>query len=102
MKEILCPVCRSENIRPSEREFKTEYSFLTVLAAVFFLICILCVLFFVIQLHPVIIILLGIALVTKGLEWLRRPAGKTEHVEMICLHCRHRFQVDKEKADHKN
>jgi hypothetical protein len=99
MSEIHCPACKSDNISTAEQEFKTEYSFLTVLAAVFFLIIIMGVLFFVIQLHPVIIILLGIALVTKGLGWLRRPSGGTECAEMICLHCRHRFSVEKRMDD---
>ena len=94
MSENRCPVCRSDDVRPVEQEFKNDYSFLTVLAAVFFLILILDLSFFVIQLHPIIIILLGIALVTKGLDWLRRPNRTSESEEMICLQCQHRFQKE--------
>jgi fatty acid desaturase len=95
MSDLRCPVCSSDNVRPSERDFKSDYSFLTVLAAVFFLILLILLLFFIVHLHPVIIILLGIALVTRMLEWLRHPPRR-ERMEMICLQCQHRFQADRE------
>jgi hypothetical protein len=94
MSEIRCPVCRSDNVRPAERDFKTDYSILTALAAVFFLLILLALFLFVIHLHPVIIILLVIALVTRGLEWLRKPGEKKERVEMLCLNCKFRFHAD--------
>ena len=104
MEGIQCPVCRSHNVRPAERDFKNEYSFLTVLAAVFFLLLLLFLLFFIVQLHPVIIVLLGIALVTKLLEWLRKPAEKTESPkEWMCMRCKNRFAWGEaeEKKSHK-
>ncbi|MFP4082873.1 MAG: hypothetical protein ACLFVG_08980 [Candidatus Aminicenantes bacterium] len=86
-----CPFCGSENTSPAEREYTTDYSIWTVLVAVFFLIGIMLVLFFFLQLHPIILILILVAVVTKLLEKRSRSKRKIQKIEYLCLDCDRRF-----------
>lgn len=86
-----CPYCGSENVSPAEREYTTDYPFWTVLAGVFFLIGIMLLLFFFLQLHPVILILILVAVLSKLLERRSRVKRRTQKVEYICLSCERRF-----------
>ncbi len=86
-----CPRCRSENISPAENEFRTEYPFWTALAAVLLLIGGLLVLFIFLQLHPVIMILLLIAVVSRLLDKHSHPKKSIKKFEYVCLDCDHRF-----------
>ncbi len=86
-----CPRCRSENISPAESEFRTEYPFWIALAAVLVLIGVLLVLFIFLQLHPVIMILLLIAVVSRLLDKLSHPKKSIKKIEYVCLDCDHRF-----------
>ena len=86
-----CPHCRSENISPAESEFKAEYPFWTALVVVLLLIGVLLVLFIFLQLHPVIMILLLIAVVSRLLDKRSHPKKSIKKVEYVCLDCDHRF-----------
>lgn len=86
-----CPRCRSENISPAESEFRTEYPFWTALAVVLLLIGVLLVLFIFLQLHPVIMILLLIAVVSRLLDKHSHPKKSIKKTEYVCLDCDHRF-----------
>jgi hypothetical protein len=90
MKENICPVCGSDNVSPAEREYTSDFSIWTVFLAVFLLLSLAFVLFFFLQLHPVIILLLAIAAVSKLLETSSRKK-KTRKIEYICLDCKKRF-----------
>jgi len=96
MRNKICPKCRSDNIAPVEHEHKTEYPFWMVFIAVFFFLAVLFLLFLFLQLHPIIIILLAIAAVSKLLGLERRTKKKAKKIEYICLDCNHRFTM-KEK-----
>ncbi|MFQ6037995.1 MAG: hypothetical protein ACE5LV_05185, partial [Candidatus Aminicenantales bacterium] len=50
-------------------------------------------LFFFLQLHPVILILLVVAVLTKLLDTRSRKRRKAQKKEFICLRCDHRFQI---------
>ncbi len=91
MEKIACPRCGSENVTPAEREYKDEDSFWTVLIAVFFLFVAFFLLFFFLQLHPVIMILLGVAAVSRLLHMKSSSRKKQTKIEYICLECNHRF-----------
>jgi hypothetical protein len=91
-----CPRCRSENISPAESEFSTEYPLWTALAAVLLLTGVLLVLFIFLQLHPVIMILLLIAVVSWLLDKRSHPKKNIKKVEYVCLDCDHRFVRTKE------
>lgn len=86
-----CPYCGSENTSPAEREYTSDYPFWMVLVAVFFLIGVLLLLFFFLQLHPVIMILILVAVITKLLDTRSRARRKTQKIEYICLSCDGRF-----------
>ncbi len=86
-----CPRCRSENISPAESEFRTEYPFWIALAGVLVLIGVLLVLFIFLQLHPVIMILLLIAVVSRLLDKRSHPKKSIKKIEYVCLDCDHRF-----------
>ncbi len=86
-----CPSCGSKNISPVEQEYKADYPFWIVLAVAFSLIGILLLLFFILQLHPVIIILVLVAVVSKLLDTRKRRKRKIQNIEYICLKCDHRF-----------
>jgi DNA-directed RNA polymerase subunit RPC12/RpoP len=86
-----CPYCGSENISPAEREYTNDYPFWIVLVAVFFLIGIMLLLFFFLQLHPIILILILVAALSKLLDTRSRTRRKTQKVEYICLSCERRF-----------
>jgi len=96
MSHKICPKCRSDNIAPSEHEYKTEYPFWMVFVAAFFFIGALLLLFLFLQLHPIIIILVAIAVFSKLLSLKRRPKKKAKKIEHVCLDCDHRFTM-KEK-----
>ena len=91
-----CPRCRTENISPAESEFKAEYPFWTALAAVLLLIGVLLFLFIFLQHHPVIMILLLIAIVSRLLDKRSHPKKNIKKVEYVCLDCNHRFVRTKE------
>ena len=86
-----CPYCGSENTSPAEREFTTDYPFWMVLLVVFFLIGVMLLLFFFLQLHPVIMILILVAVITKLLDTRSRARRKIQKIEYICLSCDRRF-----------
>jgi hypothetical protein len=89
--KMKCPHCGSEEVSPAERDYITDYPFWTVLVAVFLLIGVMLVLFFFLQLHPVIIILILVAVVTKLLDTKNRAKRKSRRIEYICLECEQRF-----------
>jgi len=86
-----CPSCGSENISPVEQEYKGDYPFWIVLVVVFSLIGVLLLFFFILQLHPVIIILVLVAVVSKLLDTRKRHKRKIQKIEYICLQCDQRF-----------
>ncbi|MDH4219768.1 MAG: hypothetical protein OEW23_13445 [Candidatus Aminicenantes bacterium] len=86
-----CPSCGSENISPVEQEYKGDYPFWIVLVVAFSLIGVLLLLFFILQLHPVIIILILVAVVSKLLDTRNRRKRKIQKIEYICLQCDQRF-----------
>lgn len=86
-----CPHCGSEDISPAEREYTTDYPFWIALVAIFFLIGVLLLLFFILQLHPVIIILILVAALSKLLDTRSRSRRKSQKIEYICLKCDRRF-----------
>jgi uncharacterized membrane protein len=90
-KENICPYCGSVEISPAEREYTTDYPFWVVIGVVFLLIGILLLLFFLLQLHPVILILILVAVVSKLLDTRSRSRRKSQKVEFICLKCDQRF-----------
>jgi peptidoglycan/LPS O-acetylase OafA/YrhL len=91
MKNKICPQCGTDNIAPAEQEYTTEYPLWTVFIAIFFFIAIFLIIFFFLQLHPVIMILLVIAVVSKLLSLKSSHKKKAKKVEYICLECEHRF-----------
>ncbi|UCC40496.1 MAG: hypothetical protein JSV96_03355 [Candidatus Aminicenantes bacterium] len=93
VSEKTCPHCHSKNTAPAEREYKTDYPFWLALAVVFILIGIALALFFLLQLHPVILILTLVAIVTKLLDTANRKKRRRKKVELICLDCDRRFTI---------
>jgi len=93
---ISCPQCGSLNVAEAEKEFSRDYPFSVVLILVFVLFGLVLFLFFLLQLHPVILILVLVA----GISWLlkahRQSPRKKQKKEFICLDCEHRFR---EKLD---
>ncbi|MEA2005500.1 MAG: hypothetical protein U9O50_04480 [Acidobacteriota bacterium] len=98
MRNKICPNCCSDNIAPLEHEYKTEYPFWMVFVAGFFFLAVLFLLFFLLQLHPIIIILVAIAVVSKLLSLKRGRKKTTKKIEYICLDCDHRFTVKEIKG----
>jgi DNA-directed RNA polymerase subunit RPC12/RpoP len=95
MRRPVCPYCGSEDISPAERDYVRDYSFWMVLAAVFVVLGIAFLLFFLLQLHPVILILILIAAVSKLLDAGTKRRKKVNKEEYICLKCDRRFSRPK-------
>jgi len=93
LSEKTCPYCHSKNTALAEREYKADYPFWMALAVVFVLISVALALFFLLQLHPIILILTLVAIVTKFLDTSTRRKRRREEVEYICLNCDRRFTV---------
>ena len=74
-----------------EHDYKTEYPFWIVLIVVFLLIGGLVALVLFLQLHPVIMILLVVAVVSKFLEMSGKSRKKAREVEYLCMSCDSRF-----------
>lgn len=91
--EKACPYCHSQNTAPAERENTSDYPFWVALAVVFILIAAALALFFLLQLHPVILILCLIAIVSKFLNVTARKRKRRKKVEYICLECDQRFTI---------
>lgn len=91
MSRSVCPYCGSEDISPAEREYVRDYPFWMVLAAVFVLIGIAFLLFLLLQLHPVLLILILIAALSKLLDAGSKRRKKALKTEYICLKCDRRF-----------
>lgn len=91
MNSQVCPLCGSDNISPMEHDYKTEYPFWIVLIVVFLLIGGLVALVLFLQLHPVIMILLVVAVVSKFLEMSGKSRKKAREVEYLCMSCDSRF-----------
>ncbi|MFW6160436.1 MAG: hypothetical protein ACOC57_04770 [Acidobacteriota bacterium] len=86
-----CPRCGSDNISPAERDYQSDYPFAIVLAVAFLLLGGALAAFFLLQLHPVILILVILAVAGRLLkERPRRPKERVE--EYICLDCRKRWK----------
>ncbi|MBC8358513.1 MAG: hypothetical protein H8E54_06140 [Candidatus Aminicenantes bacterium] len=96
--EKTCPHCHSKNTAPAEREYKTDYPFWLALVVVFILIGAGLALFFLLQLHPVILILIIVAIVTKLLDTTVRKIRRKK-VEYICLDCDQRFTTYEKSQD---
>jgi hypothetical protein len=97
--ETSCPHCHSRNTAPAEREYKTDYPFWMALADVFMLIGAGLALFFLLQLNPVILILIIVAIVTKFLDTTVRRSRRRKKVEYICLDCEKRFTTYEKSRD---
>jgi DNA-directed RNA polymerase subunit RPC12/RpoP len=91
MSKLRCPSCGSENIAPAEKEYAHDYPFWMVLAAVFILLGVAFLLFFLLQLHPVLLILILVAAVSKLLDAGNKRRQKSRRTEYICLNCETRF-----------
>ena len=87
-----CPYCGSEDTSPSERDYTRDYPFWLALTAVFVLIGGAFLLFLFLQLHPVILILLCVAIVSWLLDAGNRRRQKVKKTEYICLSCDRRFK----------
>jgi Na+/H+ antiporter NhaD/arsenite permease-like protein len=94
-----CPRCGSGEIAPAERDYTRDYPFWIVLAVVFFLMAGAFLLFFILQLHPVILILMAVAVISWLLDTGKRRRKKNQTTEYICLSCDHRFKVRKTADD---
>ncbi|MFQ6110079.1 MAG: hypothetical protein ACE5L7_11070 [Candidatus Aminicenantales bacterium] len=90
-KDTICPYCGSERVSPAERDYTTDFPFWVVLAAAFVLIGAMLLLFFFLQLHPVILILISIGVLSKLLDTRSRSRRKIRRIEYICLECDRRF-----------
>lgn len=99
--KVKCPHCGSTNVSPAERDYRTDYPFWTVLVAVFLLIGVMLILFFFLQLHPVILILILVAVVTKLLDTKSRAKRKFRKIEYICLNCEQRFTRQKSSSENR-
>jgi hypothetical protein len=88
-----CPACGSANVAPAEKEFKSDYPLSVALIVVIIFFLLGFALFFLLQLHPVILILVGVAVVSWFLKSQFGPSGPPENIDFICLDCEHRFQV---------
>ncbi|MEA3421575.1 MAG: hypothetical protein U9Q97_07870 [Acidobacteriota bacterium] len=88
-----CPYCGSDNIASAEQEFKTDYPFWIVLVAVFLLLGVAGTVFILLQLHPVILILVLIAIATALLNTKSHRKKRAKKNEFICLDCEKRFQI---------
>jgi len=97
--EKTCPHCHSRNTAPAEREYKTDYPFWLALVVVFILIGAGLALFFLLQFHPVILILIIVAIVTKLLDTTVRKNRIRKKVEYICLDCNQRFTTYEKSQD---
>ncbi|MFC2158574.1 hypothetical protein ACFLT9_12125 [Acidobacteriota bacterium] len=99
MNSFVCPLCGSDNISPMEHDYKTEYPFWIVLVVVFLLIGGLVALFLFLQLHPVIMILLVVAVVSKILEMSGKSRKKAREIEYLCISCNSRFIRTESRED---
>jgi len=88
-----CPYCGSDNIASAEQEFKTDYPFWIVLIAVFLLLGAAGAAFILLQLHPIILILVLIAIATALLNTKSHRKKRAKKNEFICLDCEKRFQI---------
>ncbi len=88
---MVCPYCGSGDISLAERDYAHDYPFWMVLAAVFVLLGIAFLLFFLLQLHPVILVLILIAALSKLLDAGTKRRKKAHKKEYICLKCDRRF-----------
>lgn len=91
-KEKTCPRCGSDNISKAEREYKSDYSFGIVLAVAFVILAGALTAFFLLQLHPVILILVVLAVAGKILKSNPGRRPKESEDEYICLDCRKRWK----------
>jgi hypothetical protein len=89
---MTCPQCGSEDISPAERDYAHDYPFWIALVAAFSLIGVAFLLFFLLQLHPVILILILVAVITKLLDVGNRRRRRVQKTEYICLKCEKRFK----------
>lgn len=91
MSRLVCPSCGSEDISPAEKDYAHDYPFWMVLAAVFVLLGIAFLLFFLLQLHPVLLVLILVAAVSKLLDAGNKRRQKARQIEYVCLNCEARF-----------
>lgn len=91
MSRLVCPYCGSKDVSLAEREYARDYPFWMVLAAVFLLMGVAFLLFFLLQLHPVILILILVAAISKLLDAGKERKRKSLEAEYICLKCDRRF-----------
>jgi len=99
LSEKTCPYCYSKNTTPAERQYKADFTLWLVLAVVFILIGAALALFFLLQLHPIIIILTLVAITTKLLDTATRKRRRKKKVEYICLGCDRRFTIFEKRQD---
>ena len=86
-----CPRCASDNTSPAERRFISDYPFWMVLVFVLGLLVFLFAVFLLLQLHPVILILVVVAVISRLIRG-RGESKKTEKKEYLCLDCQKRFR----------
>jgi len=82
-----CPYCGSDNIASAEQEFKTDYPLWIILVALFLLLGVAGTIFILLQLHPVILILVLIAIATALLNTKSHRKKSAKKNEFICLDC---------------
>lgn len=99
MSGLICPHCGSDDIAQAEQEYTHDYPFWMVLAAVFILLAIAFLLFFLLQLHPVLLILILIAAVSKLLDAGNKRRQKSRQIQYICLTCEKRFSRRKKDPE---
>jgi len=90
---MTCPYCGSEDTSQAEREYGRDYPFWIALAAVFVLAGGVFLLFVFLQLHPVILILILVAVISWLLDTEKKRRQKTKKTEYICLSCDRRFRT---------
>lgn len=88
-----CPVCGSSNVAPAEKEFKSDYPLSVALIVVIAFFLLALALFFLLQLHPVILILVSVAVVSWFLKSQLSSPSSPKKIDFICLECDHRFQL---------
>jgi hypothetical protein len=87
------------DISPAEKDYAQDYPFWMVLAAAFILLAIAFLLFFLLQLHPVLLILILIAAVSKLLDAGNKRRQKSRQIQYICLSCEKRFSRRKKDPE---
>lgn len=99
---ISCPRCGSSNVAEAEQEFTRDYPFSVALIVVFLVFGLALGLFFLLQLHPVILILIVLGSISWLLKTRPHRYRKKPAKELICLDCDHRFKLNTRAKEKRN